>query len=176
MSRIPYFITTGENPPTAYIDFAGGAFEMWEYVDGDRHRLGRSESIGNLAHQIRDYGYGRVVMTAEAANIDVDRFGWCLLGRSASGSHSKASAYLKNILRGTDIRPNPERFDPAYRVFGYGRKGRISAGMTVRIAGTNQRGRVVMPSSHPNHWVINIGGRHGTPKVVHEDNLITRGG
>ena len=78
--------------------------------------------------------------------------------------------------RSVDVRPNPERFDPAYRVFGYGRKGRISAGMTVKIAGTNQSGRVVMPSSEPNHWVINMGGRNGIPKVVHEDNLITRGG
>jgi hypothetical protein len=172
---------SGENPPTAYIDFANGRFEMWENVDGDRHRLGRSENIGNLAHQIRDYGYKRVVLTAEAADRDVDRDGWCLLGQGSPGgspgnAYGKASEYLKSSLHGVDVRPNPERFDPAYRVFGYGRKGRISAGMTVKIAGTNQSGRVVMPSSEPNHWVINMGGKHGTPKVVHEDNLITRGG
>lgn len=169
------------NPPTAYIDFAGGAFVMWENADGDRHLLGRSESIGDLARQIRDYGYKRVVLTAEAADRDVDRHGWRLLGQGSPGgspgnAYGKASEYLKSSLHGVDVRPNPERFDPAYRVFGYGRKGRISAGMTVKIAGTNQSGRVVMPSSEPNHWVINMGGRHGTPKVVHEDNLITRGG
>ena len=105
---------SGENPPTAYIDFANGRFEMWENVDGDRHRLGRSENIGNLAHQIRDYGYKRVVLTAEAADRDVDRDGWCLLGQGSPGgspgnAYGKASEYLKSSLHGVDVRPNPER-------------------------------------------------------------------
>jgi hypothetical protein len=56
-----------------------------------------------------------------------------------------------------------------------GNPGRIHAGMIVQIAGTNKKGRVVMPSSAPGYWVLNMGGPHGTPKVVHEDNIITRG-
>ncbi len=70
---------------------------------------------------------------------------------------------------------NPNEISPAYRTFGYGKPGRIHAGMIVKVAGTNKRGRVVMPSSMPGYWVLNMGGPHGTPKVVHEDNIVTRG-
>jgi hypothetical protein len=47
--------------------------------------------------------------------------------------------------------------------------------MIVQVAGTNKKGRVVMPSAAKGYWVLNMGGPHGTPKVVHEDNIITRG-
>jgi hypothetical protein len=58
---------------------------------------------------------------------------------------------------------------------GYAKSGRIHAGMIVQVAGTNKKGRVVMPSAAPGYWVLNMGGPHGTPKVVHENNIITRG-
>ena len=31
-------------------------------------------------------------------------------------------------------------------------------------------GKAVMKG--PNGWVINVGGRHGTPRIVHENNFI----
>lgn len=34
------------------------------------------------------------------------------------------------------------------------------------------RGRVVMPSAFAGGYVVNIGGRYGTPKIVSEQNFV----
>lgn len=50
----------------------------------------------------------------------------------------------------------------------------IAPGDTVHYStphGNKGQGRVVM--SLPTHVVLNIGGRHGTPKVVDESNFIS---
>lgn len=50
----------------------------------------------------------------------------------------------------------------------------IAPGSTVHYStpqGQRGKGRVVM--SLPTHLVLNIGGRHGTPKVVDDNNYIS---
>jgi hypothetical protein len=137
-----------------------------------------------VLRRIKDGKFSRVVFAEGADDKVVDAHGMY------PGSYGSAVRYAKNFLRGVDVRPASERspFEPrrnpdnvnkmsaAYRVFGYGREGRIHAGMTVTVAGSGRKGRVVMPSSQPGYWVLNMGGRSGTPQVVHEDNIITRGG
>lgn len=173
--------TRGYNPPTAYIDFSGGRFRAYELnsetVSG-KFVFARTANLNDIIHRIRDGGYSRVVVAEGATDFTVDAQGWY------PGSYSSMLRYLHNSLPRIDVRPSlrgspsnnpPNEISQAYSVFGYGRPGRIHAGMTVTVAGSGKRGRVVMPSSEPGFWVLNMGGRHGTPAVVHEDNIITRG-
>lgn len=55
--------------------------------------------------------------------------------------------------------PSSEKVSPGDRVTFTGPRG------------DKVTGRVVMRSSHPGHWVVNIGGKHGTPAVVAEADI-----
>jgi hypothetical protein len=41
--------------------------------------------------------------------------------------------------------------------------------------GSTLRGRVVMRSSYPDAWVVNLGGRYGTPGILTRDTFIRFG-
>lgn len=53
--------------------------------------------------------------------------------------------------------------------------GTIQHGDRVTIVdqfGKRHTGRAVMRSSYPNAWVLNMGGRHGTPALASDENVV----
>jgi len=54
-------------------------------------------------------------------------------------------------------------------------RGALGPGDRIRFIdyrGTVRTGKIVMRSSAPDSWVVNTGGRYGTPAVVHEDSVL----
>ena len=96
---------------------------------------------------------------------------WQSTQRDTNASWNRLTPAQKRTLDDTInavIRENETRENPTDEI----RPGDLVTIQSPR--GQYHTGRVVMRSSHPNSWVLNMGGRHGTPGIATEGENIVR--